>query len=45
MNRGQPYNRISPMKKDPTKKPMISVKTIAARLMDTPKGVPRMGKK
>lgn len=45
MLRGQPYNRISPMKKDPLKKGLVSVKSVAARLMEAPKPTPRMGKK
>lgn len=32
------------MKKDPKKKNLISVKSVAARLMESPKSAPRMGK-
>lgn len=43
MLRGQPYNRISPMKKDPKKKGLVSVKSVAQRLMDSPSPTKRMG--
>lgn len=45
MLRGQPYNRISPMKKDPKKKGLVSVKTVAQRLMDSPSPVKKMAGK
>lgn len=45
MIRGQPYNRISPMKKDPLKKPMSSLKSVAQRLIDGPSRTPRMGER
>lgn len=45
MLRGQPYNRISPMKKDPKKKVALTMPTVASRLRAFTKPVPPMGGK
>lgn len=38
-------SRISTMKKDPKRRTFSNVKSVAARLMESPKAIPTVGKK